>query len=318
MHLLANAGLKKPRWVYYLENLAAFSIPRKYYQRGLPRIVAKINPEQKNAVRDRINYYNRLRDSFLLDPSAQPMSLNILNSQRNYQMDLYRSVRRFPPHFRVNARFGDITDVPLVPTIVKARPIDGDHPNAILFNMNRIRHFVFVRDPTPFAQKQNKLVWRGNARQDLRQYFLEKYYHHPKCDVGHARKRRSPATEWSRPYLSITEQLQHKFILSIEGNDVATNLKWILSSNSLCFMPRPRMETWFMEGRLQAGRDYVQLRDDFSDLEEKMDFYERNTEAALAIIQNANRHAAQFMDTTVEEAIALLVLEKYFYLSGQA
>ena len=70
------------------------------------------------------------------------------------------------------------------------------------------------------------------------------------------------------------EQLQNKFILCIEGNDVASNLKWAMSSNSLVFMTKkPKFETWFMEGTLIPGHHYVEIKDDYSDMIEKMDYY---------------------------------------------
>ena len=50
--------------------------------------------------------------------------------------------------------------------------------------------------------------------------------------------------------MTINEQLHYKFILCSEGNDVASNLKWVMSSNSIAVMPKPKFETWFMEGIL--------------------------------------------------------------------
>jgi len=38
----------------------------------------------------------------------------------------------------------------------------------------------------------------------------------------------------SQAYLSIDQQRRLPLHRSLEGNDVATNLKWIMSSNSLC------------------------------------------------------------------------------------
>jgi len=72
--------------------------------------------------------------------------------------------------------------------------------------------------------------------------------------------------------MTIDEQLEYKFILSLEGNDVATNLKWIMSSNSLAFMPRPKYETWFMEGNLVPNHHYILIKDDYSDLEERLKY----------------------------------------------
>ena len=113
--------------------------------------------------------------------------------------------------------------------------------------------------------------------------------------------------------MSITEQCRYKYIMSIEGNDVATNLKWIFRSNSVCFMRKPRFETWFMEGRLQPNVHYIELKDDFSDVAEKNCFLRR--EPGIG----AEHYSA--MPTTMcsssiikkqEELISLLVLKKVF------
>jgi hypothetical protein len=82
-------------------------------------------------------------------------------------------------------------------------------------------------------------------------------------------------------------------------------------------MPLPNHETWFMEGRLEAGKHYALLRDDFEDLEEKILYYERNFGEALQIIRNANAFAEQFRNAARERLVALLVLYKYFVLTGQ-
>lgn len=72
-----------------------------------------------------------------------------------------------------------------------------------------------------------------------------------------------------------------------------------------------------MEGRLEPGRHYVLLRDDYSDLSEKIDYYTRNTGEALAIIRAAHDYIDQFKDRKKERLVFLLVMAKYFALSGQ-
>jgi hypothetical protein len=72
-----------------------------------------------------------------------------------------------------------------------------------------------------------------------------------------------------------------------------------------------------MEGRLEAGRHYVQLRDDFADLEEKILHCERHPDEAFAIIRSANEHVARFFDERRERLLSLLVLAKYFAMTGQ-
>ena len=90
-----------------------------------------------------------------------------------------------------------------------------------------------------------------------------------------------------------------------------------MSSNSLCFMRKPRFETWYMEGRLIPNFHYVLLHDDYSNLDEMIKHYTQHPNEALEIIKNANEYTQQFQDEDREQLISLLVLKKYFTLSGQ-
>jgi len=199
---------------------------------------------------------------------------------------------------------------------VKSRPIEGDNRNAVMMKLNTVRDYNFVTDRMGFREKADRIVWRGANHQPQRQAFLERFHEHPLCDVGQTNPSREEAQKWWRKQaLTVDEQLRCKFVLSIEGNDVATNLKWIMSSNSLCFMVKPRFETWFMEGRLIPNQHYVQLKDDYSDLEEKMDYYASHDEEAEAILDQAQRWTEPFKRRDQEDLISLMVLEKYFRLA---
>lgn len=117
--------------------------------------------------------------------------------------------------------------------------------------------------------------------------------------------------------MGIQQQLAYKFILCIEGNDVATNLKWVMSFNSIAVMPQPKFETWFMEGQLIPDYHYTCLADDYSNMEEKLTYYIEHPEKALAIIENAHRFIDQFKNKNKEDLISLLVLKKYFEKTNQ-
>jgi hypothetical protein len=235
-----------------------------------------------------------------------------------YYYDLKEHARYFPCHFQLCYVFGDVTSVPEVPSFLKSRPIVGDNENAVQLNLAKIRHFYFPRDRIPFEAKQPRAIWRGSLGRinPQRRALLARYHTHKLCDVGYTKSKTSEDIPPS-PYLPPSAQQRYRYILSIEGNDVATNLKWIMASNSLCLMPRPVYETWFMEGRLEAGQCFVPLRDDFEDLEEKILYYEGHQDEAKAIIRNANRFVLQFQDARRERLISVLVMYKYFVLSGQ-
>ncbi len=88
-----------------------------------------------------------------------------------------------------------------------------------------------------------------------------------------------------------------------------------MSSNSIAVMPRPKYETWFMEGTLIPDYHYICIKDDYSDLDEKLKYYIKHPEKAQNIIFHANQYVDQFKNKKQEKLISLLVLKKYFELS---
>jgi len=162
------------------------------------------------------------------------------------------------------------------------------------------------------------LVWRGKAGVVGRVDFVRDNFKNPLFDIGQTNSPEKGGDPlWQKGFTSIAEQLEYKCILSIEGFDVASNLKWIMSSNSLCFMKKPIYETWFMEGRLLPDFHYVQLNDDYSDIEDRVNYYLGHPEKSLEIIRRANLYCDQFKDRKRETLISLLVMKQYFEQSGQ-
>jgi hypothetical protein len=76
-------------------------------------------------------------------------------------------------------------------------------------------------------------------------------------------------------------------------------------------MTKPKFETWFMEGRLIPNYHYVLLKDDYSNLSEKMAYYSEHTQEAKEIVKHAKRFAQQFQNTKRERYISLLVIKRY-------
>lgn len=304
------------RVAYYLTHLASMLKPDALRRRSLPDLLKE--GEQSQTVRDRAAYYLSRTEPFTVPEDIAPFRLRPWSGRSTYQLDLWESLRYFDRSVRVETLFGDNILNPERPSLVKSRPISSEPSNAVLLKLNRVRHFRFVEDSLPFDAKVDRLVWRGNACQPHRVAFLQQFHNHPRCDVGHYYAKPVPDMPYGKPSLTLEEQLQSKFVFALEGNDVATNLKWILSSNSLCVMPPCRYETWFMEGRLKAGVHYVEVAPDYSDLEEKLDYYSSHQEEAEAILKNASDWVAQFRDAHQERLIALRVLDQYLRLSGQA
>lgn len=304
------------RFGYFARNLARLLVPGPVLRARLEPELGSLRGDDLQHALQRLAYYNRIDGRFDLAQWADRWRWSAFKRQRNYCFDLLEHLRLFDPRLRLAYRFGDETAVPPTPTIVKARPIAGDNRNSVLFKLNKIRHFRVAKDRKRFADKRDLVVWRGKARQPHRKTMLEALHGNPWCDLGRTDVR-ADDRRWLVPYMSMERQLDYKFVLSIEGNDVATNLKWIFTSNSVCVMRKPRFESWFMEGTLIPDHHYVSVADDHSDLPDKVRFYSRRPDLAERIVRNAQAHAAQFRDERRERAISLLVLLRYFVASGQ-
>ncbi len=196
---------------------------------------------------------------------------------------------------------------------MKSRPINENNENSVLLKLNYTRHFRWIKNDKSFSEKKNLLIGIAAVYQQNRVLFFEKYFNHPLCDLGQVNKVGGNPEKWLKPKISIEKQLENKFILSLEGNDVATNLKWIMSSNSIAVMPKPKFETWFMEGKLEGGKHYIEIADDFSDLEEQLNLYIQNPQKAEEIVKNANHWCSQFMNQNLEDYCNLKVLEKLLF-----
>lgn len=303
---------------FYLKGLIAAMTPAFAAKAMRKRLLASARYYDAGDLQGRVDYYCKQKNSFELSDAAVTMSSLSPKKQSAYYFDLL-DVMRYFPGARFDHLFGDIIEVPKTPTLLKSRPVGGDNAHSILLKLNRVRHYNFIDDELAYADKRDAIAWRGKAASDHHRVDVcRRYFDSPRCDIAVSIPLKDTgSTEFTRPPLSIAEQLQNKFILSLEGNDVATNLKWIMSSNSLCFMRKPRYETWFMEGRLEPGRHYVLLEDDFSDLEEKMDYYLANPAEAEAIISEAQHYVSQFLDQRRERLISTLVMQKYLQMSGQ-
>lgn len=218
-----------------------------------------------------------------------------------------------------------------VPTLVKSRPIH-DRGESILLNMNYKRHFSDVFDvdrwDIPYEEKKNVLVWRGAAtgygfennipfRETSREDLVRRYHDSPSPHLDIALSPISdPVKKEKYAYLSrenipLSSLLGYKFILSIEGNDVATNLKWILHSGSVPFCTPFTMQSWILEDQLEPWRHYIPVRADLSDLEEQVEWAMHHPAACQEIARQGRLYMAPFLDIKTERSLIKRLLNTY-------
>lgn len=165
----------------------------------------------------------------------------------------------------------------------------------IVWKLATHRHYGLLdqvaENDKAWEEKKNKAVFRGqltgslgfNKRAAAEESCLKLHrcrlvYNHANSTLLNAKltstRKRLPnvinGVNLTTSSISVRHLLKYKGIVMLEGNDVASGLKWALLSNSVVLMPIPRRTSWAMEELLQPWVHYVPLNDEATDVEEKM------------------------------------------------
>ncbi|MCG9700588.1 lipopolysaccharide A protein [Vibrio natriegens] len=300
---------------YYLNNLLLNVVPSFVFQRRKAQLERHFEQDE-DEIQARVDYYCKPNELHELPSDAITQNTYQRRGKSAYFYDLKQYLHYFPKHLKFAYYFGDHVKVEPQPTLYKARPTQGDNSTSVLFKLDKMRHFRFIEDKTEYLDKKDMAVFRGAVKQKHRIRFMNATFGHPLVDAGQSNPSKEHP-EWKQPFMSIEEQLQYKFLICLEGNDVASNLKWAMSSNSVVITPKMRFETWFMEGALKPGVHYIEVKDDWSDFEDKVNYYLKNPAEAKKILDNAHEHVAQFQDKNREDLVCIKTLEKYFSITNR-
>ena len=311
---------KNNHFLFFLRNYFRYCMPKWMMRRKLNRELRKyhkLSVKEQQYIQQRVEYYCKFTDNILLPADAPKLKDFTYHKKTSYVhdyvnstyfFDAYEYIRYFSDDLRWAYNPGDVNYIFPVPEITKSRPLhpqDGNKNN-ILLNLDKVRHFTWVCDPFSWEEKECRIIFRGDIKgKPHRQRFIEMWQGHPLCDLA------------GTGHMPLYDHLYSRYIMAIEGNDVASNLKWVMSSNSVAVMPRPTCETWYMEGKLIPNYHYIEIAADYHDLIERINYYEAHPEEAKAIVEHAHEWVRQFQDKKRERLISLMVLDKYFRLTGQ-
>lgn len=321
-YLLHNG--KNSNQIYFAKAYLRKCIPTLFTRLQLQKELEKLNDyPDKEEIQRRVDYYCKLTSDTPFDhPAWESQAVSIgkqpMLRQKVYYFDAMEIARYFDQNLRWVLKSGDIRDLMPIPTLLKSRPLGDNNQNSVILKLEKVRHFLFVNDKKSWRDKKNIAIFRGDLGDQKynRDIFMNRWYGHPMVDAASTNVV-SDHPEWQREKLTIGEHLDYKFIMSLEGNDVASNLKWVMSTNSVAVSPRHTCETWFMEGTLIPNYHYIEVKEDFSDLEERLNYYIDHPEEAEAIIQHAHEYVAKFQDPKREKLISLLVLKKYLEITNK-
>eukprot|EP00985_Skeletonema_marinoi_P002835 scaffold1170_cov125-Skeletonema_marinoi.AAC.9 len=299
----------------------------QYYMGDWYKISDWTVPDSECKLLSKVNDYQKvLRDVMIRTTDIKEcMSSHKKKSKAIYCRDTYDTINNALDeadssnnHWIVS--FGDRTQriKETLPIITKARRSALSlAPQPIVWLLNKERHYKDLEDyhrnivkkgkEVPWSEKLSKVFWRGattynekagTSRLDYLAQWIN--YDDNHTDIAFSKvvqtktnfKREYVKKQYVRKKQSLLEMNRYKYLLSVEGNDVATGLKWMLYSNSVVFMSRPTVATWAMEDLLVPFVHYIPLANDYSNLLEMVKWANEHDEACHEI----SKRATEFME----------------------
>ncbi len=258
-----------------------------------------------------------------LIPTNYPLDQAFIDSHRKAEIDRLQELNDFTKHYAPSnevvylALLRDINIDTKQYVITKAKP-SGTNSNVILpFSWYRhTKHIPEVKlHDIPYLKKKSVAVWRGAITgKQKRSKFVSEYFNRSSTniDVGFTRVPKLHSNKFELLYkerLSIKELLNYKYLISLEGNDTASNFAWIMSSNSILLQPKASTTSWFMQDRLIPWHHFIPLDSSPDDLIKKIEWCENNSTACFKIIENKKRFINQFLDEKDKVSLVAKILD---------
>ncbi|MEM7694727.1 MAG: glycosyl transferase family 90 [Pseudomonadota bacterium] len=244
----------------------------------------------------------------------------------NYMKPVIESLERQEIDKAMLVRPGDNHHTIAYPSVCKSRPAFEAGLSALM-QLHFIRHFKPVymarKHDIAFADKEPTLMWRGATTGEFRikpgsplgsrsyvPALMDRIKHRGDMDIAFSKIVQLPPDRaehmrehYFAPRIDIREQVKFRYLLSLEGNDTASGLKWMLATNSCIIMPHITIMTWACENMLRPYVHYVPVRYDLADLEEVFDWCLQNEGKCEEIAQNGKAFIEMFENPKVEQGI---------------
>jgi hypothetical protein len=189
--------------------------------------------------------------------------------------------------------------------------VPNKSPAPIIWKLNQIRHWHPLQTTrtldVPWEDKIPLAVWRGSytgkcirnghiqnedeCLANPRCRFVYDHVHSTLVDAGFLSTTKivelfDVAVRKDR--LDMQALLKYKVIISLEGNDIASGLKWQLLSQSVVMMPPPTRTSWAMEELLIPWVHYVPIHLNGSNAEERVQWVLEHDEDARKIAERGS------------------------------
>jgi len=211
--------------------------------------------------------------------------------------------------------------VPEIKLTMKSRHHDVDPPLTMKAQL---------ADCLTFKDKTHGVAWRGAAtghpwKNSARFKLIDRWHGdkaHPEIDVGLSnypagfQQDQIDMTHLA-DRLEVSNMTDKRYILYVEGNDVASSGAWNLMSTSVVMMSPPKTESMVLHGLLQPWVHYIPLKEDFSDLAEQMEWCQANLDECEDIAHRASLFMYHMWPgSSYADKVGEAVFEQYLKLYG--
>jgi len=151
----------------------------------------------------------------------------------------------------------------------------------------------------PYHERKSECTWRGNLNNGSIQNFMD-----PKGKTLNPRhtfqklyeEGRFPKVEFEDKNTPIKDQIQYKMILDIDGWSATWSATvWKMYSGSVLLKVKSKWKQWFHH-RLEPWVHYVPVANDYSDLNDKIEWCLHNEQACIDITENAKRFVVEHLN----------------------
>ncbi|CAH6420282.1 Glycosyltransferase family 90 [uncultured virus] len=189
-------------------------------------------------------------------------------------------------------------------------------------------------DTKDFTNKIGKIVFRGSLSGPIkslnlagktvkygRYVIIEPWINSPWANLGISNipkesrnhkfflSNQEQIAKCTKPHMSISQQLDYKYILCLEGADVSSGFGWALSSNSVPIHPYPfNYYVWFHQD-LVPYVHFIPIKPDGSDLEQAFIWCETHSKECEMIAKAGRDYITLLLDADNLNAIKIKVVK---------
>ena len=151
-----------------------------------------------------------------------------------------------------------------------------------------------ISDRSKIPYIHNKMFWIGQLSNKIRAKFIKDYSNNPRVSAISLRDHWGHSPNLIKEYVSLPDHCNYRYLLDLEGNGYSGRIKLLMNTKRPLFIQKRRLqEYWFYS--LREYEHYIPVENDLSDLDNQLNWADKNISKCLQIADNAADFAAKHL-----------------------